>query len=1114
MGMAQDAELAFVATMRDEASAVAKSARKTLDSVGGATKPVETALLVEAGKAKASVAEVERELEGVSAVAEREGEEAGKGLGDGIAGGLSGMKGKIVGAIGALGIGAALVEGLDVEAGSDKLAASLGATAREARQYGKVAGDLYAGAWGDSLDDVNGAVAAVATSIDGLGRGKGLQDATARALDYATTFEVDVARAAQVAGQAVRTGLAKDATEAFDLITAASQKVPANLREDVLDAADEYGPFFKALGYDGAAAFGTLAAGADKGMYGIDKAGDAIKEFTIRSTDMSTASKDAYKAIGLDAQAMAADILAGGDRAKGATDKIIDGILGIENPVKRANTAIALFGTPLEDLGVQEIPKFLKSLSGAEGALGKVEGASKRAGDTLNDNARTNLTSFGRQAKLALVDVLGGQVLPAVSELADYLSTNFGPTLETVGGYVKDFGGFLRDNEGAVRVIVGAIITLLIPHYILAGVEAIKSATKSVAAWAMQRGAAIKSVATHVAAAAVFVAKWAWMGAKALVHAAKVAAAWLIALGPIGLIIAAVVGIAALVIANWDKIRAWTVKAWNAVKAATSKAWSAIRSGVLSAWKAIKSGVEKAVAGVRGVISKVFGAIVGLIRGYVNAWRTIITSVWNAIKSVVSSVVNTVRSVISRGFSAIRSGISSAMNAAKSIVTNAWNAIRNGISNAIGGILSVVRSIPGKIKSALGNLGSLLLSAGGDVIRGFTQGIRNMAGTVISAVRSSITDKLPGFVKKALGIASPSKVFAALGGWTVAGFVKGLRRGGKSLDKTLDRLFAGIPKYVAARIKSDKLAARTSRQTIRNLRDEVRALERNARARANLTKRLKDARKAGAEFAQAIRDSANVASVERVNDTPLTAGFVLRGLEERLEAIRRFRDNLATMRRRGFDKRTIDQVMAAGVEQGGETAAALATATDEQVKAIRSAQRSINVESTKAGNESVRGLVNGINREIRQVERAGRRLARALTRAIRKELRIASPSKETAEDGAHVVAGLAGGMLDEVRSAEAAARSVADRVSTAITPTIPDLARMANGLAVRPAVIRSSEVVTIRHEIVSPDGSVSTMTAEEIADVIARDPKSARRLETVLRPARRRNDRNTISSSD
>lgn len=38
-------------------------------------------------------------------------------------------------------------------------------------------------------------------------------------------------------------------------------------------------------------------------------------------------------------------------------------LLAIRDPAERANTAIALFGTPVEDLSVDQIPQFLKALA-------------------------------------------------------------------------------------------------------------------------------------------------------------------------------------------------------------------------------------------------------------------------------------------------------------------------------------------------------------------------------------------------------------------------------------------------------------------------------------------------------------------------------------------------------------------------------------------------------------------------------------------------------------------------------------------------------------------------------------------------------------------------------
>lgn len=320
---------------------------------------------------------------------------------------------------------------------NDRLAASLGATPKQAERFGKVASRLYAGAWGESMADVTTAVEAVGSSFNRLKSNRGLEKVTAQALDFASIFQTDVPRATQVASTVMKSGLAKSATEAFDLMTAASQRVPSSLREDVMDAAEEYSQFFKTVGFDGEQTFALLAKGAEKGQYGIDKIGDAVKEFTIRSTDMSTSSKDAYTSIGLDAGKMANSILAGGKTAGKATSKIVDGLLNIKDPAKQAEAAIALFGTPLEDLNVKDIPQFLQSMKAGTKGMDNWKGSIDRAGKTLNDNASTNITAFKRQVETTFVNFLGGKALPAISKFAAILSTEFGPTVVKVGNWAK-----------------------------------------------------------------------------------------------------------------------------------------------------------------------------------------------------------------------------------------------------------------------------------------------------------------------------------------------------------------------------------------------------------------------------------------------------------------------------------------------------------------------------------------------------------------------------------------------------------------------------------------------------------------------------------------------------
>ncbi|SDL14309.1 Phage-related minor tail protein [Nocardioides sp. YR527] len=389
-------------------------------------------------------------------------------------------KGKMAlgGAAAAALFGASLVSAMNLEPGQDKIAASLGLTEKQAEIAGKVAGDVYANGWGQSADDVNNAVESIMSSIKGMkgASASELQSVTEDAMAFSQAMEIDVTRAAQVAGNMIANGMAKDATEAFDLMTVASQKVPKALREDILDATDEYGQFFNTIGIKGPEAMGILAQGAEKGMYGIDKAGDAVKEFTIRSTDMSNGSISAYKAIGLNADDMANKILAGGDSASGAFNQIIDGILGIEDPAKRANTAIALFGTPLEDIGVKDIPKFLKGLKSGQTALGDYEGAAKKAGETLSDNASSNITAFTRKVQGAFVDVVGGTVLPIVNEFAAALNGKLGPAFTVLGDAISGSVKWLSEHKAVSIPLIGIIAALAAVTGVYAAVTAVQAA--------------------------------------------------------------------------------------------------------------------------------------------------------------------------------------------------------------------------------------------------------------------------------------------------------------------------------------------------------------------------------------------------------------------------------------------------------------------------------------------------------------------------------------------------------------------------------------------------------------------------------------------------------------
>lgn len=368
--------------------------------------------------------------------------------------GLKDAKGKMqqigpmLGAALAAGIGAGLLGGLQLEAARAKLAARVGDPAL-AQSIGEAAGRVYARGFGESAGDAMEAAQAVVSShlaaVDDAGA---IERMTVKVQAYASAWGTDVAAAAQYASTLIGSGLAQDADHAMDLIAAASDRVPVALREDILEVGNEYSQFFRTLGLDGEQAFALLVDASKKGAYGIDKTADALKEFTVLATDMSKSSVEAYNLIGLNAAEMSNQVLAGGDTAHAALQKITTGLLSIKDPTEQANAAIALFGTPLEDLNVADIPDFLRNLSAVGDGLDGVAGASDKAGAALEASASQKLEAFKRQVQAALVERLA-QAVPHIEATFGWLSRNSGWVVPLATGL------------GILAGVIGTIIVAL-----------------------------------------------------------------------------------------------------------------------------------------------------------------------------------------------------------------------------------------------------------------------------------------------------------------------------------------------------------------------------------------------------------------------------------------------------------------------------------------------------------------------------------------------------------------------------------------------------------------------------------------------------------------------------
>lgn len=628
--------------------------------------------------------------------------------------------GPLMGAVGGGTLAAALGKGigsaLDMDSAVRQMTAGLALTGPAAQTAGAAAGHMYSNAYGGSMEEVTAAVGATLSSITGLSAASQpeIEAMTGKIMDLSKAFEMDVGRTAQVAGQMITTGLAKDGTEAADLLAASLAKVPVGVREDVMDAVDEYGPMFAQLGLSGGEAMTMLVDASAQGAYGIDKTGDAFKELTIRATDGSKSTADAMKLIGSDAGEMASMMAMGGKDARTAMDEIANGLSTIEDPALQAQTAIALFGTPLEDLGTENIPNFINSILNSQEALGTVEGSAAKLGDTINTGPAASFATFQRQAETALGS-LGSQALPILTPIVQKL-TEFAPAIVPI---VLGLGGL----AGVVLLVNGAMAAYA-------------------AGSAIVRGATV-----------------AWTGVQWLLNASIFA-------NPITWIIVGIVALIAAIVAlvmNWDSVVAFITQVWGGFIN-----WIGVVIGGFVAWW-------------NGVWAGFVGWTTGLWSGFVAG----LTGLWQGFISWIQAVVGGFVAFLSGAFQSAVSFAVAVWSGLGAFFAGLWAGITNGVASMVGGIGSFFSGLPGTIMGIFAGAGQWLWSAGVNIVEGLFGGIRSLAGTI----GNFFLGLLPGWIvepfKLALGIHSPSTVFAGFGENIGEGVLVGV---GRTQDRIDDRM--------------------------------------------------------------------------------------------------------------------------------------------------------------------------------------------------------------------------------------------------------------------------------------------------------------------------------------
>lgn len=180
------------------------------------------------------------------------------------------------------------------------------------------------------------------------------------------------------------------------------------------------------------------------------------------------------------------------------------------------------------------------------------------------------------------------------------------------------------------------------------------------------------------------------------------------------------------------------------------------------------------VAFVAEVLATVLGGAIGVIvklfegdfAGALQIAQETFSAVWDAIVSFFGQTVSNIGQLVG-GIGDFFAGV--------------WDGIvgffKQGVANAVGivtGLISFFGSIPSRIMGFFSGAVTWLTEAGRNIVQGLLDG----AGSLLSGIGNFFLNMLPGWIvgpfKAALGIASPSRLFAGLGGNVIQGLEQGL----------------------------------------------------------------------------------------------------------------------------------------------------------------------------------------------------------------------------------------------------------------------------------------------------------------------------------------------------
>ena len=657
----------------------------------------------------------------------------------------------------------------DWTAAMNHFRAATGASFKDMKQYGESAKAVFNEGIGETPLEIAQNMAKIGQNTKVTG--KNLEQLTKSAMALQKTFDWDPNELTRTTDMAYKQW-GYSHTQTMGLLAKGAQ-MGLDKNQNLLDSMNEYAVHFKKIGMSGEDMIKVFAAVGKQGVFDFDKAGDALKEFSIRAIDGSDSTVGAYVQLGLNADTMAKQIAKGGPTAKRTFATILESIKSVKDPVKQDAIGVALFGTMWEDMG----KKAIFALGDTKSDLGDVKGTLSEIERLQYNDATTAFKALGRTINTELAGVAGS----AVNKLRDSLNE-----LRESGKLKDIFEGF-EEKANSAYEIGERIGRGLLRTYQFAkdNWSTLGPIIKTVsAALAVYNALVLANVAGKQLEAT-------WLsivtGEMWAANAAMLANpyTWIV----IGIV--AVIAAIALCIIYWDEIKA-TILEW----------WAVISPPLQAFWDKCVQVFE----GIWEVIGPVVMAIVSFSQAYFQVWWTVVSTVlqgiwsvlvavWTAAYNFVITVVPAIVQFAVAYFQLWWAVLGPILSAIWLLITSTWQKIWAFIGPIVTNIWTTIQNAFNNGVAWLSGLISTMAQIGRDIISGLINGITEKIGALTEKI-TSVKNTIVGGLKNALQVHSPSKLTMKLGTFITEGLSIGMQQELPTLNKTTQQVAtAAIPAY-------------------------------------------------------------------------------------------------------------------------------------------------------------------------------------------------------------------------------------------------------------------------------------------------------------------------------